>query len=131
MTSSWAKIIGSVAAVFAASAVVALVYRALKKQQEKIDSDIVAFRPDAVEAEAEAEAEAQPEPAPEAEAPEAAPAGETPASPLAPGPESGPNPNPVLAGAAEAPRTADGRFDAEKICSPADFADWEDLGCQG
>ena len=45
--------------------------------------------------------------------------------------EAGPNPNPVMAGAAEAPRTPDGKVDASKICSSEDFCNWEDLGCQG
>lgn len=42
-----------------------------------------------------------------------------------------PNPNPVEAAPARAPRDADGKFDATKIASPEDFANWEDMGCQG
>lgn len=56
---------------------------------------------------------------------------EVPAPSAAPYQPGGPNPNPVLAGPAEAPRRVDGRFDVERIASPEDFGDWEDLGCQG
>lgn len=59
----------------------------------------------------------------EAAQPEAAPA--VPAEP------DGPNPNPVAAAPAQAPKDADGKFDATQIASPEDFANWEDMGCQG
>lgn len=42
-----------------------------------------------------------------------------------------PNPNPVDAAPAQAPKDAEGKFDATKIASPEDFANWEDMGCQG
>ncbi|MCI2046475.1 MAG: hypothetical protein LKJ90_02005 [Faecalibacterium sp.] len=57
-----------------------------------------------------------------------------PIEPLAgytPRPDHGPNANPVLGTAASAGRRPDGSIDPEKICSPDDFGDWEDLGCQG
>lgn len=56
------------------------------------------------------------------------PAAETPAAPAQ---TDGLNPNPVEAAPAQAPKDADGKFDATKIASPEDFANWEDMGCQG
>ena len=44
--------------------------------------------------------------------------------------ESGVNANPVELGAAETPRTADGKIDVTRIASPEDFADWEQTGCK-
>lgn len=53
------------------------------------------------------------------------------AAPAAPAEPDGPNPNPVAAAPAQAPKDADGKFDATRIASPEDFANWEDMGCQG
>ena len=41
-----------------------------------------------------------------------------------------PNPNPVEAAPAVAPRTADGKIDVAKLVDPADFADWDEWGCK-
>ena len=73
--------------------------------------------------------EAEPVPAEEAAA-EAAPAENTVVYPaVVPGGET-PNPNPVEAPKAQTPRTADGKIDVTRLCDPADFCDWDDLGCR-
>ena len=97
------------------------------------------------EAKAEAAAPAE-EAAPEAPAAEppaeaadepAAPAANEPVTPPAPDGEKpvydpeAPNPNPVEAGPAEAPRDETGKFDPTKIADASDFGDWEEQGCKG
>lgn len=87
----------------------------------------------------EANAEAAAAEAPEAAAePAAQPAEET-AAPAAPAeggekpvcdPEA-PNPNPVEAGPAVAPKDESGKFDPTKIAEASDFGDWEEQGCKG
>ena len=86
------------------------------------------------EANAEAAAEA-----PEAPAEPAAQPTEEAAAPAAPA-EGGekpvcdpevPNPNPVEAGPAVAPKDENGRFDPTKIAEASDFGDWEEQGCKG
>ena len=42
-----------------------------------------------------------------------------------------PNPNPVEAGPAVAPKDENGKFDATKIADATDFGDWEEQGCKG
>ena len=42
-----------------------------------------------------------------------------------------PNPNPVEAGPAEAPKDENGKFDPTKIADASDFGDWEEQGCKG
>ena len=42
-----------------------------------------------------------------------------------------PNPNPVEAGPAEAPKDETGKFDPTKIADASDFGDWEEQGCKG
>ena len=42
-----------------------------------------------------------------------------------------PNPNPVEAGPAVAPKDENGKFDATKIADASDFGDWEEQGCKG
>ena len=75
----------------------------------------------------EAAAEPAAQPAEEATAP-AAPAegGEKPVC----DPEA-PNPNPVEAGPAVAPKDESGKFDPTKIAEASDFGDWEEQGCKG
>lgn len=63
---------------------------------------------------------------PEAEAEPAAPAG---AYPVAD--DSAVNPNPVQDHTDPVPTTEDGKMDPTAIAKPEDFADWDDLGCQG
>ena len=86
------------------------------------------------EANAEAAAEA-----PEAPAEPAAQPAEEAAAPAAPAedgekpvfdPEA-PNPNPVEAGTAVAPKDESGKFDPTKIAEASDFGDWEEQGCKG
>lgn len=86
------------------------------------------------EANAEAAAEA-----PEAAAEPAARPAEEAAAPAAPAeggekpvcdPEA-PNPNPVEAGPAVAPKDESGKFDPTKIAEASDFGDWEEQGCKG
>ena len=86
------------------------------------------------EANAEAAAEA-----PEAPAEPAARPAEDAAAPAAPAeggekpvfdPEA-PNPNPVEAGPAVAPKDESGKFDPTKIADASDFGDWEEQGCKG
>lgn len=94
------------------------------------------------EGEAKAAAPAQPEtPAPAASS--ATPAAEeTPvepaAAPAAPADREepafdpdAPNPNPVEAGPAVAPKDESGKFDPTKIADASDFGDWEEQGCKG
>ena len=86
------------------------------------------------EANAEAAAEA-----PEAPAEPSAQPAEEAAAPAAPAegsekpvfdPEA-PNPNPVEAGPAVAPKDESGKFDPTKIAEASDFGDWEEQGCKG
>ena len=76
---------------------------------------------------------------PEAPAEPAAQPAEEAAAPAAPAegsekpvfdPEA-PNPNPVEAGPAVAPKDESGKFDPTKIAEASDFGDWEEQGCKG
>ena len=87
----------------------------------------------------EANAEAAAAEAPEAAAEPAAQPTEEAAAPAAPAeggekpvcdPEA-PNPNPVEAGPAVAPKDESGKFDPTKIAEASDFGDWEEQGCKG
>ena len=87
----------------------------------------------------EANAEAAAAEAPEAAAEPAAQPAEEAAAPAAPAehgekpvcdPEA-PNPNPVEAGPAVAPKEESGKFDPTKIAEASDFGDWEEQGCKG
>lgn len=87
----------------------------------------------------EANAEAAAAETPEAAAEPAAQPAEEAAAPAAPAeggekpvcdPEA-PNPNPVEAGPAVAPKDASGKFDPTKIAEASDFGDWEEQGCKG
>ena len=87
----------------------------------------------------EANAEAAAAEAPEAAAEPAAQPAEEAAAPAAPAeggekpvcdPEA-PNPNPVEAGPAVAPKDASGNFDPTKIAEASDFGDWDEQGCKG
>ena len=87
----------------------------------------------------EANAEAAAAEAPEAPAEPSAQPAEEAAAPAAPAeggekpvcdPEA-PNPNPVEAGPAVAPKDESGKFDPTKIAEASDFGDWEEQGCKG
>ena len=150
----WEKFLGTAAALAVSGLAVAALTQLLKKQQDKINADLAASGEDALEkAAAELEAEeiaeaglldadaetvalaesAQPQDAEESPAT----AGNMSAQPdgsiekAAPDGDNGPNQNPVMRAPQPVPRRADGKVDAEKICSPDDFNNWEDLGCQG
>ena len=45
--------------------------------------------------------------------------------------DSAVNPNPVQDHTDPVPTTEDGKMDPTAIAKPEDFADWDDLGCQG
>ena len=102
------------------------------------------------EAEAEAEAKAADDAAEQPAAPAEADTPEAPAEPAAEAPAANepvtlpdlseerpvydpeaPNPNPVEAGPAIAPKDENGKFDATKIADASDFGDWEEQGCKG
>ena len=87
----------------------------------------------------EANAEAAAAETPETAAEPAAQPAEEAAAPAAPAeggekpvfdPEA-PNPNPVEAGPAVAPKDESGKFDPTKIAEASDFGDWEEQGCKG
>jgi hypothetical protein len=137
------RVLGTAAAMAVVGVGVAALGKLLKKQQEKLDAERMDTEQDALDQAAEALdeeelADAASLDADAAQAENVRRAAEAeekpPVEPLAgytPKPDSGPNANPVLSGPSEAPRRADGSVDAEKLCSPEDFGDWEDLGCQG
>ena len=154
------RILGTAAAVAVTGAAIVALDKILN-QKDPLHVEEVEFPEDAEldakeaakAAEAYAEGEAKAEAAAPAEeaAPEA-PAAEQPAEaadePAAPAanepvtlpakdgekpvydPEA-PNPYPVEAGPAEAPRDETGKFDPTKIADASDFGDWEEQGCKG
>ena len=147
------RILGTAAAVAVTGAAIVALDKILN-QKDPLHVEEVEFpeeaEQDAAEAEktAEAYAEAkaaddaaeQPTAPAEADAPEApaepAPAQE-PATPEDTSEEKpvydpeAPNPNPVEAGPAVAPKDENGKFDATKIADASDFGDWEEQGCKG
>ena len=146
------RILGTAAAVAVTGAAIVALDKILN-QKDPLHVEEVEFPEDAeldpkeaekaAEAYAEGEAKAADEANAEAaaaEAPEAAaqPAEEA-AAPAAPAeggekpvcdPEA-PNPNPVEAGPAVAPKDASGKFDPTKIAEASDFGNWEEQGCKG
>ena len=149
------RILGTAAAVAVTGAAIVALDKILN-QKDPLHVEEVEFpeeaEQDASEAEktaeayAEAEAKAaddaaeQPAASAEADAPEA-PAEPAPAQEPATledtseekpvyDPEA-PNPNPVEAGPAVAPKDENGKFDATKIADASDFGDWEEQGCKG
>ena len=154
------RILGTAAAVAVTGAAIVALDKLLN-EKDPLHVESVEFPEDAEldakeaakRAEAYAEGEAKAEaaaPAEEAapEAPAAEPpteAADEPAAPAANEPvtrpakdgekpvydPSAPNPNPVEAGPAEAPRDETGKFDPTKIADASDFGDWEEQGCKG
>ena len=154
------RILGTAAAVAATGAAIVIMDKFLNEkaapiiesiefpeEAEKDDAEAAKTAEAYAEGEAKAEAaapaeEAAPE-APAAEQP--AEAADEPAAPAAnepvtlPAPDGekqvydpeAPNPNPVEAGPAEAPRDETGKFDPTKIADASDFGDWEEQGCKG
>ena len=149
------RILGTAAAVAVTGAAIVALDKLLN-QKDPLHVEEVEFpeeaEQDAAEAEktaeayAEAEAKAADDAAEQPTAPAEADAPEAPAEP-APAQEpatledtseekpvydpEAPNPNPVEAGPAVAPKDENGKFDATKIADASDFGDWEEQGCKG
>ena len=149
------RILGTAAAVAVTGAAIVALDKILN-QKDPLHVEEVEFpeeaEQDAAEAEktaeayAEAEAKAADDAAEQPTAPAEADAPEAPAEP-APAQEpatledtseekpvydpEAPNPNPVKAGPAIAPKDENGKFDATKIADASDFGDWEEQGCKG
>jgi len=149
------RILGTAAAVAITGAAIVALDKILN-QKDPLHVEEVEFpeeaEQDAAEAEktaeayAEAEANAADDAAEQPTAPAEADAPEAPAEP-APAQEpatledtseekpvydpEAPNPNPVEAGPAVAPKDENGKFDATKIADASDFGDWEEQGCKG
>ena len=136
------RILGTAAAVAVTGAAIVALDKILN-QKDPLHVEEVEFpeeaEQDAEEAEKTAEAYAQAAEAPEtpaAEAPEA-PAAQEPVSQPETAQErpvydpEAPNPNPVEAGPAVAPKDESGKFDPTKIADSSDFGDWEEQGCKG
>ena len=139
------RILGTAAAVAATGAAIVIMDKLLNEKAAPIIESIE-FPEEAEKDDAEAAktAEAYAEGEARAEAEAAAPAEETaPAEAAEPvtlpdlseerpvcDPEA-PNPNPVEAGPAVAPKDKNGKFDPTKIADVSDFGDWEEQGCKG
>ena len=149
------RILGTAAAVAVTGAAIVALDKILN-QKDPLHVEEVEFpeeaEQDAAEAEktaeayAEAEAKAADDAAEQPAAPAEADAPEAPAEP-APAQEpatledtseekpvydpEAPNPNPVEAGPAVAPKDENGKFDATRIADASDFGDWEEQGCKG
>ena len=149
------RILGTAAAVAVTGAAIVALDKILN-QKDPLHVEEVEFpeeaEQDAAEAEktAEAYAEAEAKAADDAAAQPAAPAeADAPEAPAEPAPAQepatledtseekpvydpeAPNPNPVEAGPAVAPKDENGKFDATKIADASDFGDWEEQGCKG
>ena len=143
------RILGTAAAVAVTGAAIVALDKILN-QKDPLHVEEVEFpeeaEQDAAEAYAEAETKAADDAAEQPTAPAEADAPEAPAEP-APAQEpatledtseekpvydpEAPNPNPVEAGPAVAPKDENGKFDATKIADASDFGDWEEQGCKG
>ena len=153
------RILGTAAAVAVTGAAIVVLDKILN-QKDPLHVEEVEFpeeaEQDAAEAEktaeayAEAEAKVADDAAEQPTAPAEADAPEAPAEPAAEAPAANepvtlpdlseerpvydpeaPNPNPVEAGPAVAPKDENGKFDATKIADASDFGDWEEQGCKG
>ena len=147
------RILGTAAAVAVTGAAIVALDKILN-QKDPLHVEEVEFpeeaEQDAAEAEKTAEAYAEAEAKAADDAAEQPTAPEAPAEPAAEAsaanepvtlpdlseerpvydPEA-PNPNPVEAGPAVAPKDENGKFDATKIADASDFGDWEEQGCKG
>ena len=149
------RILGTAAAVAVTGAAIVALDKILN-QKDPLHVEEVEFPEDAeldpkeAEKAAEAYAEGEARAADEANAETAAAAPEAPAEPAAQPAEEAdapaapaegsekpvfdpeaPNPNPVEAGPAVAPKDESGKFDPTKIAEASDFGDWEEQGCKG
>lgn len=100
-----------------------------KQEQEHIVGPEAEVETDPTAAEPEADAPAEEAAPAQTEAEAAQP--ETAAETAAPAADDTPNVNPVALGAEEVPTTEDGKLDPAQIAKPEDFANWDDVGCQG
>ncbi len=143
------RILGTAAAVVVTGAAIVALDKILN-QKDPLHVEEVEFPEDAeldpkeaekaaeayAEGEAKAADEANAAAAAAAEAPEASAEPAAPAAPAEGGekpvfdPEA-PNPNPVEAGPAVAPKDESGKFDPTKIAEASDFGDWEEQGYKG
>ena len=131
------RILGTAAAVAATGAAIVIMDKLLNEKAAPIIESIE-FPEEAEKDDAEAAktAEAYAEGKAKAEAEAAAPAAEPVTLPDLSeerpvcDPEA-PNPNPVEAGPAVAPKDENGKFDPTKIADVSDFGDWEEQGCKG
>ena len=138
------RILGTAAAVAATGAAIVIMDKLLNEKAAPIIESIE-FPEAYAEGEAKAEAEAaapaeETTPAEEPAAPESEAAPAEAAEPVTL-PDLGeerpvcdpeaPNPNPVEAGPAVAPKDENGKFDPTKIADVSDFGDWEEQGCKG
>ncbi len=147
------RILGTAAAVAVTGAAIVALDKILN-QKDPLHVEEVEFpeeaEQDAAEAEKTAEAYAEAEAKAADDAAEQPAAPEAPAEPAAEAPAANepvalpdlseerpvydpeaPNPNPVEAGPAVAPKDENGKFDATKIADASDFGDWEEQGCKG
>ena len=149
------RILGTAAAVAVTGAAIVALDKILN-QKDPLHVEEVEFpeeaEQDAAEAEktAEAYAEAEAKAADDAAEQPTAPAeADAPEAPVEPAPAQepatledtseekpvydpeAPNPHPVEAGPAVAPKDENGKFDATKIADASDFGDWEEQGCKG
>ena len=147
------RILGTAAAVAVTGAAIVALDKILN-QKDPLHVEKVEFpeeaEQDAAEAEKTAEAYAEAEAKAADDAAEQPAAPEAPAEPAAEAPAANepvalpdlseerpvydpeaPNPNPVEAGPAVAPKDENGKFDATKIADASDFGDWEEQGCKG
>ena len=147
------RILGTAAAVAVTGAAIVALDKILN-QKDPLHVEEVEFpeeaEQDAAEAEKTAEAYAEAKAADDAAEQPTAPAeADAPEAPAEPAPAQepatledtseekavydpeAPNPNPVEAGPAVAPKDENGKFDATKIADASDFGDWEEQGCKG
>ena len=139
------RILGTAAAVAATGAAIVIMDKLLNEKAAPIIESIEFPEEAYAEGEAKAEAEAaapaeETAPAEEPAAPETEAAPAEAAEPVTLpdlseerpvcDPEA-PNPNPVEAGPAVAPKDENGKFDPTKIADVSDFGDWEEQGCKG
>ena len=143
------RILGTAAAVAVTGAAIVALDKILN-QKDPLHVEKVEFPEEAEQDAAEAYAEAEAKAADDAAEQPAAPAeADTPEAPAEPAPAQepatledtseekpvydpeAPNPNPVEAGPAVAPKDENGKFDATKIADASDFGDWEEQGCKG
>ena len=139
------RILGTAAAVAATGAAIVIMDKFLNEKAapiiESIEFPEEAEKDDAEAAKtAEAYAEGEAKAEAEAAAPETEAAPAEAAEPVTLPDQSeerpvcdpeAPNPNPVEAGPAVAPKDENGKFDPTKIADVSDFGDWEEQGCKG